>query len=262
LSRGVYIPLSGALIQEKNLSVVANNLANVNTAGFKGDRLMFRAVLTDAVESSANIPSMRLISQNPISSSIYNMNRTLLTGSGTKTDFSPGHLRETGNPLNLALVGDGFFSIRTPDGLMYTRDGSFTLNSEGELVTRKGFPVLGQSGVISMPEGKDVFINADGIVSVDGNEVDRLKVIDFPRPYPLRKRGHSLFALATSQYAEKIATDVKVQQGFLEQSNVNVVREMVSMIEINRAYEAYQKVIQTALDVVDRKAVNEIGRLA
>ncbi len=261
MSGGIYIPLSGALIQERCLDILANNLANVNTTGFKEDRPVFEAMLANSLESGPEIPSMGLISQNPLAQSMYKLNGTLLAFSGIKTDFSPGIPKETGNTLDLAILGNGFFSVEGTEGMMYTRNGSFTLSPEGELVTKEGFPVLGENGVITIGEGKDISISPDGTIAVDGNELDRLRIVDFPKPYPLRKVGGCLFGLTTSPDVEKTAVDVQVQQGFLEQSNVNIVREMVRMIEVNRTYQAHQKVIQTAFGAADHKAVTELGKL-
>lgn len=260
MARSIYLPLSGALMQEKRLDVLTNNLANVNTSGFKEDRPVFQAILTGAEESSSNVPSVRSVSHNPLSLSMYELNRTLVAFSGTKTDFSPGAIKKTGNPLDVAIVGDGFFSVETPQGVMYSRNGSLTISSNGDLVTQDGLPVLGQNGKISL-EGDDISIGTDGTVLVDGNEVGKLKIVNFPRPYPLKKVGGSLFSLTTSGENGKVNTDVNVKQGFLELSNVNVVKEMVMMVEVNRAYQAYQKVIQGVFDTITRKAVNEVGRL-
>ena len=122
MNRAVYIPLSGALMQERRLEVLANNLANINTNGFKEDRPVFETLLTGNNESSPTIPSVRSAFNNSLTPSLYNLNRTLLAFSGMKTDFSPGALKKTGNPLDLALEGEGFFSISTPERVLYTRD--------------------------------------------------------------------------------------------------------------------------------------------
>jgi len=263
LNRAVYIPLSGALMQEKRLEVLANNLANVNTNGFKEDRPVFETILTGNKESSPTIPLPISASRNALTPSLYNLNRTLLAFSGMKTDFSPGALKKTGNPLDLALEGDGFFSIRTPERVMYTRDGSFTLNAGGELVTHEGFTVLGENGKITIDaaESSDISVGQDGTILVNGNEVDKLKTVAFSRPYPLKKVGNSMFSLTVPKNEGEADVDVAVRQGYLELSNVNVVKEMVMMVEVNRAYESYQKVIQGIFDTVNRKTVNDLGRL-
>ena len=263
MNSGVYIPLSGALVQEKRLEVLANNLANVNTAGFKKDRPAFENVLLESMEPVPNSQLLKMISYDPLSLSIYNINRTLPSFDGVRTDYSEGILKETGNPLDLALEGDGFFCIVTPQGVMYTRNGSFTLDSQGVLVTQEGLPVLGEnSGEITITGGGDVTVSSDGTIKVDGIEVDRLRIVDFERPYPLEKMGNSMFHLTEPLEEEKEAIDAKVKQGFIEHSNVNVMREMAMMIELNRTYESYQKVIHTIYDTTIYKAVNEVGRLA
>ncbi|MFH1625981.1 MAG: flagellar basal-body rod protein FlgF [Pseudomonadota bacterium] len=260
MSQGAYIPLSSALVQEKRLEVLANNLANVNTVGFKGDRPTFKVTSDDSPESSQRDSLMRSIATNPLSLSLSQLNRLMVTFGGTRTDFSPGMIKETGNQLDLALQGEGFFSIKSPQGIMYTRNGSFTLGPQGKLLTQEGLPVLGENGEITI-DGSDISITADGTILVGGSEVGKLRIVDFQRPYPLNKIGSSLFSLSTGPNKEVAAKDVKVKQGFLEMSNVNIVKEMVLMIDVHRAYEAYQKVIEAVFDTTTYKTVNEVGRL-
>ena len=263
MNRAVYIPLSGALMQERRLEVLANNLANVNTNGFKEDRPVFEAILTGSKESGLMTPLQNSTSQNPLTPSLYKLNSTLLAFNGIKTDFSPGAMKKTGNSMDLALEGDGFFSIRTPQGVLYTRDGGFTLNSDGELVTHEGFTVLGENGTITVDavEGGEISVGQDGTILVNGNEVDKLKIVGFSRPYPLKKEGNSMFSLTAPINEVEDDAKVTVRQGYLELSNVNIDKEMVMMVEINRAYESYQKVIQGILDTVNKKTVNDLGRL-
>lgn len=213
--------------------VYANNVANVATAGYKRDRV-FQKVLTEAKDE----PS-------------YNMWEV--------PDFSQGTLRETGDPLNVAITGNGFFVIDGEDGPRYTRNGSFTLNNEGELVLQGAGPVMGENGPIEV-KGK-LEISIDGDVFVNGTMVDRLKIVDFENKTDvLRKAGHSLFELEDDKTEEIEATGHRIDQGFLEESNVNAVEEMVNMLSIMRYFEATQKTMQT-LDSVLEKAANQIGRV-
>jgi flagellar basal-body rod protein FlgG len=190
------------------------------------------------------------------------------------TVFEQGGLKETGNPFDLALDGDGFFAVDTTAGERYTRNGNFVLGKEGLLLTKSGDPVLGRNGYIQIKENNFV-IDAQGrvwqnalyandperLVSAQENEwesmelVDTLRIVEFERTRYLKKQGDSFWA---STFESGIAIDVaenerpKVYQGFLEGSNVNPVREMVNMIEVNRAYEANQRVIQTQDNLAGR----------
>jgi flagellar basal-body rod protein FlgG len=172
------------------------------------------------------------------------------------TNFTQGDLRTTGNPLDVALEGRGFFAVQTADGVAYTRQGTFSLNPEGMLVTAQGLPVLGDKGPLRLPQGK-IEIDATGQVRVGGTVLDRLRVVDLPQPYALEKRGDSLFRALVPQPSETTANAV-VRQGTIETANVEPVRLLVSVIETSRAYEAYQKVMQAFNDTAGR-AVNDIA---
>jgi len=179
---------------------------------------------------------------------------------GTRTSFSPGQLKHTGNALDLGLDGNGFFCVKTPEGVQYTRKGNFSLNQEGVLSTQEGLPVLGNGGEIKI-DGRDIVVDVEGNISVDGKQIDTIKIADFPQPYALEKVGDTLFVPIDPRVSEDIAEGVKVSQGFIELSNVDAVRVMTEMIEVLRAYESYQKVIRS-VDEITSKAINEVGTLA
>ncbi len=246
MSGAIHLLAAGGIFYEKKLAVLANNISNINTVGFKRDQAFQLSGLKENPEGSS-IPGK---SQNPFP----------IIPFGTRTDFSPGPLKYTENALDLALDGNGFFCIETPEGIQYTRKGNFTLNEEGVLVTQEGLPVLGEGGNMEI-NGKNVVIDAEGNVSVDGNPVGTIKIVDFPQPYALNKAGSSLFALADPDIAENEAEEVIVRQGFVEFSNVDAIRVMTEMIEVLRGYESYQKIIQSINDV-SLKAINDVGRLA
>ncbi len=246
MSGAIQLVAAGGIFYEKKLAVLANNLSNINTVGFKRDQAFRSPDLKENHEGSS-IPgrSQKFFSILPF---------------GTRTDFSPGHLKHTGNALDLALNGNGFFCVETPEGIQYTRKGNFTLNEKGVLVTQEGLPVLGEGGEIEI-NGKNFVVDGKGNVSVNGNQVDTIKIVDFPQPYALEKAGNSLFALADPDIAENEAEKVEVRQGVVEFSNVDAIRVMTEMIEVLRGYESYQKVIQS-IDDVSSKAINDVGRLA
>ncbi|MEK6538568.1 MAG: flagellar hook-basal body protein, partial [Nitrospirota bacterium] len=169
------------------------------------------------------------------------------------TDFNTGVIRETGNVLDLAIEGDGFFEIDTPDGTRYTRSGNFILDASKTLTTVDGHMVMGDGGPIILEEGK-IAVDADGRVSVNGSEVNKVKIVDFEKPYTLTKDQNNMFFGA----GEQTAGGYKLLQGAVELSNVNSVKEMAAMISVLRGYESYQKVM-TTMDETSAKA-NEVGR--
>lgn len=242
MNSGLYAALSGNLAAMRRLDVISNNLANTNTAGFKGDRLQFESVLAASRNEFQAVPN----------------DAPVFSGEQFFTDYSQGPLRQTGNTLDVALDGDGFFVVNTPEGRAYTRQGNFRLDAGGRLVTSDGYEVLG-GGPIAITGGR-VDIDAKGAVMVDGTPVGTLDIVDFQKPYALQKKGDSLFVPANPQEAPTAATKTMVKQGILEESNVNVVSEMVRMIETSRYFDSCQKVVRS-YDDVTAKAANELGRV-
>jgi flagellar basal-body rod protein FlgG len=165
-------------------------------------------------------------------------------------------------PLDLAITGDGFFKIQTDHGIRYTRNGNFGLNAEGTLVTGEGDVVLGENGPITIDEdGEVITINDAGEVDVDETVIGTLKIVSFDAPEQLTKEGNSLFYYSGPESDEITPDYFEVRQGHLEQSNVEMIREMTNMVTINRQYETFQKLIQT-IDELDTKATSEIGKIA
>ena len=249
----IYPVLSGALAQEKRLELITNNLSNVGTSGYKKDIPVFEGL------TPGNSDNADATGGNAVASPTFGH------FSRTTTDLSAGAIRTTGQPLDIAVEGKGFFSVQTPAGVRYTRNGHFTLDAEGQIVTTGGFPVLGSSGPITLPAGS-VSIASDGRISVSGGEagptpieVDLLPVYQFSKSDQLKKIGGSLFEAAKGSAIP--STDGSLRQGALEGSNVDPVEEMVAMIEVMRLYEAAQKAIQTA-DQIAGKVSNEIGQIA
>jgi flagellar basal-body rod protein FlgG len=248
---------TGALAYEKRFHVISNNLANVNTVGYKKDKSYFRAFnLFESIEKEPLLLKSNR-SQAP----------SLWLRFSSFTDFSTGELKNTKNPLDLALVGSGFFCVKTPQGIQYTRRGDFTINSEELLVTQEGWPVLGSGGEIQIKikspsnQVREFSVSEDGYLTVDGAQVDRLRIVDFPQRGFLEKVGHTLFRQTNPNAEERPAEDVKVSQGFLEISNVDVVRAMTEMIEVLRGYESYQKMMR-AIDDMNAKVINDVGKTA
>ena len=259
--RGLYIASSAAISETKRIDVITNNIANVNTSGFKKDTmitesfpevLMKRIGETDFRDIVAKAPTTNKIGY------IGKMNNGIRVDE-VFTNFEQGSINTSGNPLDLALQGDGFFSVETPAGERYTRSGEFTLDSEGYLTTKEGYKVQGQNGPIQM-DGKNIIINEDGQVFSDGNEIDTLKLVDFNDYKLLKKEGEALYIDASGDVGNMKESEGLILQGSVESSNVNSVKMMVEMITMLRSYEANQKVIKTFDDLLD-KSVNEIGRV-
>jgi len=241
MSQGIYIALSGAKLQERRLELLSNNLANATTTGYKTDNLSaasFEFMLNAAITDDGNVYN-----------GTYTKTRLI------STDFSPGHIKNTGSPLNLALDGPGFFIIETPAGERYTRQGNFALNNDGELVTADGHKVKG-SKISGLGNG-NINIDEEGNVYLDGLKKGSIDIVEFTDTSILQKEGHNLFFKTRDEALDQKPENTSVKQGFLEMSNVNVVTEMVDMVEVNRLYDAFQKMIRT-IDESSSKAINEL----
>ncbi len=182
-----------------------------------------------------------------------------LVGIEQGIDLRQGPIVQTGNSLDLAIEGEGFFVVDTPQGTRYTRSGNFTINSDGVLSTAGGFPVMGTGGALAI-SGENRVVSEDGTLIVDSASVGSLKLVSVDDKKKLIKEGGNLFSLAEGGM-EVPVEDARVTQGAVETSNVNVVAEMTMLINISRAYEAYQKVIH-AMDEVSAKAINEVGKVS
>ncbi|SNX53535.1 flagellar basal-body rod protein FlgF [Thermoanaerobacterium sp. RBIITD] len=246
--RGLYTASSGMIAQQKIMDVLSNNLANVNTTGYKKDSVVTSAFPGFMVTKSGG-------DNVPYDGNVGRMNYGILVDT-FNTNFSEGAIQETKGKLDFAIDGTGFFEISTPQGMRYTRDGSFTLNSNGYLVTKDGYNVMGQNGPIRLTEG-DISVDNFGNITLNGQNVDRLNIVDFNNYNTLRKEGNNLFFNVGGQ---AIPSNATIKQGYLEGSNVNSVDEMVNMINVMRIYEANQK-IALAFDETLDKAVNEVGRV-
>ena len=249
MNPALWIAKTGLDAQQTRMSVISNNLANVNTAGFKRDRAAFEDLLYQTVRQPGGATSEQ--TQLPTGLQLG----TGVRVAATAKNFSQGNLNQTGNALDVAINGRGFFEVLMPDGsTAYTRDGSFQINAQGELVTNEGYAV--QPG-LQLPEGaQSVTIGADGTVSVQVSgqaapvQLGQLTLSDFVNPAGLEAKGENLYVeTAASGPAQSGAPGQggvgTLVQGALESSNVNVVEELVSMIETQRAYETNAKAIST-----------------
>jgi len=244
------------MANSKRMDVIANNLANASTNAFKKDTVVLEAfpeVLTRRVnDMRSNLNPSGVVGTMELSSDVGEV----------FTYYNQGQLVKTDNELDFAIKGadTAFFTVSAPgpDGQprqYYTRDGAFTLSPDGFLVTKDGYTVMGEQGAIYLGGGPFT-VEADGTVIQDGAVVDRLLIIQFADASTLRKYGYNL--VEDSGGAQQVNFTGTVEQGYIEQSNVNIIKEMVDMISVVRAYEANQKILQ-AQDSTLEKAVNEVG---
>ncbi len=258
MNSGMYSAVSGNLAAMKRLDVIASNLANASTNGFKQDRLAFESVLAGNLNPPAFPPGQ---TADPV-----------LLQERQLTDYSAGPLVQTGNTFDLALQGDGFFVVKTPEGVAFTRQGSFRLSADGTLVTANGYPLLSKAGdqpaegqpiridVLGQTAGGKPVVDSQGNITLNGEPVASLAIFDFPKPYQLTKGAGTLFlagAGVTPQAANQLTT---VAQGALEQSNVDSIGQMVQMVDASRYFETCQRAVRS-FDDMNTKAINDLARV-
>lgn len=245
--KGLYTSALSLAVLNKKQEVTANNLANSVTPGYKKETV---------IEGTFPGMLLRRLDDPPAEDGLPPVVGNIALGvqlTDIVTDYSKGMQVATGDPLHFALNGGGYFTVLTPAGERYTRNGEFNLSAAGVLCTIDGFPVLGQSGEIAAAAG-EISIDSAGAVYSGGRKIDSLRIVTCGEP-PV-KEGSSLFFSENVEEMEK----PELIQGFIEESNATAITEMVNMIDIMRAYEANQKVLQTH-DATLEKAVNEIGRV-
>jgi flagellar basal-body rod protein FlgF len=242
-----YIGLSRQATLQRQMDIVSNNLANVDTVGFKVEQLL--------VDTQPGAPAKNDGVKGPA---------LFVLDGGVGRDFTEGDLRTTGRPLDVAIEGDAFFKIQTPQGERYTKDGRFTLDAQGQLVTASGNPVMdaGGSTITLDPKNGEPTISSDGLISQRtpqgaSTEVGKLGVVRFDTLSVLSKQGDGLYS-NTSNATPVAAKDVRMHQGMLEGSNVKPITEITNLIEVTRAYERITQMIQQNNDL----SQNAIDRLA
>lgn len=256
--RGLYTSGWSMLAIQKKMDVVSNNLANVNTTGFKKDTMVFESfpdLLTKRInDTKSNLNPSGIVGGMRLGSDVGEV----------YTYFSQGSLTGTNSKLDMAVrdSNSAFFSVLVPDAdgntkEFYTRDGAFTMGPGNRLITKDGYAVEGQNGPIIL-NGSDFSVETDGSIVQNGAVVDKFLIKEFTDTKTLRKFGDNLLENIDQTAVRDFSGTI--QQGFLEQSNVNIVREMVDMITVMRSYEANQKVLQAQDSTLD-KAVNEVGAI-
>lgn len=240
----MYVALSRQMTLRRELDIVANNIANVDTTGFKVEGTMVKTDPATGARMVDGPASLKFVIDD-----------------GVTRDFTQGALRQTNGPLDVAIEGQGFFKVQTAAGERYTRDGRFTLSPEGKVTTQAGDPVVGESGEITVnPELGPISIAADGTVSQGAERIGKLDVVTFDDLSGLSKTGDNLFR-NTSNLQPQPSTAARVRQGMLEGSNVNSILQVTRLIEISRAYESMARTIENSAEL-SRRSVERLGRVA
>jgi flagellar basal-body rod protein FlgF/flagellar basal-body rod protein FlgG len=245
LDSGYYAACSALKAQSNALEIAANNIANVTTSGFRGQIPSFESHLVETAGVSMGAWEHLVNEQAQIQ--------------GSRLDLTQGNLERTGNPMDFAISGPGFFAVQAKAGTMYTRNGSFQVSAAGKLVTAAGDSVLGDSGPIDLPPGT-VAISADGTISVGGAVAGKLRLVEFASPTALTAVGGSYYSALAS--AEKTATASTVQQGMLESSNVNSVMAMVGLLTAERQAEMAERAMTAFDSTFNRLAADELPRVS
>jgi flagellar basal-body rod protein FlgF len=234
-----YIALSRQVVLERQIEVIANNMANASTPAYKAESMQFNEYLIQADEGA------------PLS---------FVEDAGVMRDWTAGTLRPTGNPLDLAINGEGYFVVSTPDGDRYTRNGRFALDAAGQIVTGDGNPVRSDGGPIIVPtEDVKLVVAADGTVSTEIGIIGRIRIVRFADPQALAAVGAGLYQTDAAPEPDSAS---KISQGMVEDSNVQPIIEMTNLIQVTRDYQAAQKMIEAEHERQRRAIANLVGTAA
>jgi flagellar basal-body rod protein FlgF/flagellar basal-body rod protein FlgG len=244
MSSGYYAACAGLMSRTQALDTIANNLANVSTAGFRASHNVFSSLLATTGDSS-----LSALNQDANEYGLL---------SGTQLDASQGALVPTGNDLDLAVEGPGYFAVQTATGTVYTRGGNFRVSPQGQLVTAAGDPVMGDSGPISIV-GEPVSISTDGTISTNDAIAGRLKLVEFPSTAALQSAGGTYYTAPAG--AAVAATNSQVRQGTIESSNVNPVTSVVELITAQREVETMRRVLTMFSSEMDKTAAQDLPRV-
>lgn len=244
MDNAIYVGVSRQMVLRREMDIIANNIANLDTTGFKVESLMHK---TDPAA-----PAYTQGGPSPVK---------FVAGDMVARDFGQGALNKTGAPLDMAIEGEGFFQIQTPNGPRFTRDGRFTTDGTGRLVTQNGLAVLDDGGgeILIDPEKGQVAIGADGTMSQGDERVGKVGMYTFANQSALEKSGDNTFRNASNLQPQP-ATTAKLRQGHLETSNVKAVLEITRMVEVSRAYESTAKMIDSEAEL-SRRSVERLGRV-
>lgn len=245
MDSGYYAACTGLVSRMQALDTIASNLSNASTVGYRAEENVFGSVLA----SAGTVPRSAL-------------NRAINdygVVSGPAMDLSQGELQKTGNGLDLAIEGPGFFVVQTANGPMYTRNGNFRVSLTGQLITATGEPVLGDRGAIQLPPGP-VSISADGTISSEGAVAGRVRVVEFPPTARLERAGNNDYSAPANAVAPAVRSNVR--QGMLESSNVNPVSGMVELINAQRSAEMMQRALSMFNSEMDKTATQDLPKIS
>ena len=278
--KNIWVPLSGQVAQQRKVETIANNVANSNTVGFKKDQLVFKEHLTALTRDSGDIDIPRKEFSPADFYHTQGTENAMVAVDGSFTVFEQGTLIPTNNPLDLALKGEGFLEVLTPNGVRFTRKGNLSLSKDGEIVTDQGFKLLSalnlapealrepaaiestplaDQRVIRVPTNLKLTINDEGEVMTRDGVLGKISVVEFKDLHSLKKEGNSLYITPDENNVLRTEVKTTVHQGFLEGSNVNAIEEMSELIKAHRHFESIQKAIN-AYDQISGKAANEVGK--
>jgi flagellar basal-body rod protein FlgF len=244
MDNALYVGLSRQMVLKREMDIVANNIANADTNGFKFESLMTKTVPGPPAFTSGGPRPVKFVGAD-----------------GVARNFSQGGLRRTDAPLDLAIEGQGFFKVTTKAGERYTRDGRFRTDDTGRITTQAGDVVADEGGgeiTIDQQKPGEITVSADGVVSQGSERIGKVGVFKFDSLSALEKTGDNLYQNASNQTAAP-ATDAKVRQGMLESSNVNPILQITKMIEVNRAYEQVTQMMSAEADL-SRTSVSRLGK--
>lgn len=244
MDSGYYAVSAGLAAQTQALDLVAHNLANLATTGYRGEQTTFRSLLAGHGSVRANYLN-----------TVVNNFGVL---SGSRLDLTSGSLAPTGNPLDVAVAGSGFFAVQSAQGVLYTRDGGFHLTSTGQLVTSQGNTVLGEQGPVTLPSG-NVSISSDGTISVDGTVVDKLRLAEFPPGTQLTALGNATYGAPAGLAGA--AVDSTVRQGMLEGSNVSATEGVVQLLTVQRNAEMLGRAFSALDGQLNQVAVQDLPKV-
>jgi flagellar basal-body rod protein FlgF len=244
MDSGYYAVSAGLAAQTQALELVAHNLANLATTGYRGQQSTFRSLLA----------GRGAVSGNALNAAVNDFG---VLG-GSRVDLAPGSLTPTGNPLDVGVAGSGFLVVQSAQGNLYTRDGSFHVTPTGQLVTSQGNAVLGEQGPVTLPNG-NVAISADGTISVEGTVVDKLQLTEFPPGTNLTAMGNATYAAPAGSAVT--AADSSVRQGMLEGSNVNATEGVVQLITVQRNAEMLSRAFSALDGQLNQLAVQDLPKV-
>jgi flagellar basal-body rod protein FlgF len=258
MDSGYYAACTGLAAQTQALELVAHNLANLATTGYRGQQTTFRSLLAGHASGSGlagyGLAGSGAASRNSLNIAVNNFGVL----SGSRLDLTSGSLAPTGNPLDVAVAGSGFFAVQSAQGILYTRDGGFHLTPAGQLVTGQGNAVLGEQGAVTLPNG-NVAISSDGTISVEGTVVDKLRLAEFPPGTNLTAMGNATYAAPAGSAVA--AADSSVRQGMLEGSNVSATEAVVQLITVQRNTEMLARALSALDGQLNQIAVQDLPKV-